>query len=151
MTVNTYPVKTSIRKYIVGSSLLFFIPAVYSYSCGTPLLGFMSFFTGIASVNFWLLGMPGWRLKVDKFFAYTTATVYVCTMISHVYMKRNRWMALFYMLILYASKHSYAMSCKRWDSGCPFWFRFHVLFHILLTVVKMATIEVDSETCNSLI
>ena len=146
-----YPVNIIDRRYILCSSLLFFIPAIHSYSCKTPFLGFMSIITGIASINFWWFGIPNWRLTIDKTVAYSTTIIYILNGFLNVIrddIKGNYIYPLFYIIICLFAWNSYNMSCQKWDIGCPYWVIFHMIFHFFLSLGKFIVIEVSSEKCS---
>lgn len=140
MTGFIYPVGLLQRNYLVFSSVLFFIPTLYSIFCQVFIpFGILSFFTGIASVNFWWFGEANWRLFLDKFVAYITATCYCVSGFLRVI--ENELNPIIYTIIILSAFLFYKISCKLWNEGNNYWVLYHVGFHIFLVIGKIIIIN----------
>lgn len=140
-----YPIEYKYRRWLVLSSSFFFLPAALALSCQVPCLGVLSLGTGIASVNFWVYGESDWRLLLDKTVAYSTFLTYCWIGFGNV---KETWIVLSYLALFFNVVYSYQLSCYRWQIGCSLWIRYHIIFHICLTIGKMLVIVDNSDTCR---
>lgn len=149
----SYPVDILFRRCMIGSSLLFFIPAIRGFSCQTPFLGTLSLVTGCASIQFWWFGIPDWRLTLDKLVAYTTTICYISTGFLHVIHDDIHGQYIYpflYVFCCLTAANAYATSCRKWNQGCSSWVLHHMLFHFLLSFGKWVVIDVSSQNCSLL-
>lgn len=143
-----YPVLPIFRPFLVISSCFFFIPAFLAFNYHLPILGTMSFLTGIASIIFWAGGQPDYRLVLDKLAAYSTLVSYcwIGFMDQNIFI--HPWIIAVYIAILIMLRLTYKMSCYRWNNGKPDWVIYHIGFHISLTVGEIIVIFTVKKTCR---
>ena len=144
----SYPVNPIYRNYLIISSCFFFAPASYAIINAQYVLCFFSFTTGCASINFWWVGIPNWRLKLDKWVAYMTTIVYLSLGFYHTIQNYNNGKYLFpllYLFFTFSSFNAYFLSCAKWEEGNHYWYYYHIFFHLFLSIGKILIIE---EQCS---
>jgi hypothetical protein len=111
--------------YLVGTSTLFLLPALYGYSKGIPILPTVTVFTTLVSINYWKNPVEGFRKNMDLIFSKFSATTYV--IYGNLYMKPTN---LFYGYInLFFIFYLYHMSCLFHRKSDPLWVVYHIAFH----------------------
>ena len=125
-------------KWLVISSSLFLIPAVYSLYKGLYLWSFLLCMTTLISVNYWRDAEIGWRRDLDLWFAKFIFCTFCAAMVYYVeYVPYAAfgYTALFLVLFLYyKSVQSYYYQHEHW------WV-YHALFHVFLTLEQCIIVD----------
>lgn len=133
-----YIAKWEESRWLVLSSFLFTIPSVFAYYKELYYYSGLLILTTIASVNYWREATFSWRRDVDVFVARTSFLVFFTTGILHV-------TYIPYLVVGYTGLSclalSYSVSGKMWNDNNPDWFKYHVLFHILLVGEQMLILD----------
>ena len=123
-------------KWIVCSSLFFLVPCAYGYMSEQYFLSIISFLTSACSINFWRDANYSYRRTIDVIMAKIAFLVYVGYGVINV-------TSLPYVIAgytgLFGVIYCYYMSNKHGDS--ELWWKFHMLFHFLISWVQIIAIK----------
>jgi hypothetical protein len=125
-------------KWLVLSSLLFTIPSAFAYYHHLYSYSGLLLLTTIVSVNYWRDAAFSWRRNLDIFVARTGFIVFLITGILYV-----TWTP--YLLVGYTGLGclalSYIVSGKLWNENNPNWYKYHMLFHLLLMSEQLIILD----------
>ena len=118
-------------KWLVLSSFLFTAPAIFAYNRELYLYSYLLVLTSLVSANYWRIATYSWRRNMDLVLAKISLFTFISTGVIHV-----RYIP--YMIVGYGGMggmfYSYTRSGKLWDVNNPDWYKYHVLFHIIMTM-----------------
>ena len=123
--------------YLVATSLLFQIPAIYAYRHGAYSWGTASFITSALSINYWRHPGHSWRRTVDVYWAWSAGCcffVYGCNT-SVVFSVHS----LAWMLWCYHQSRIHQ----------PRWYLYHMAFHALAALNQVAVIHFQKNGLSS--
>ena len=124
------------------SSSFFIIPAIYAYRCELPGYAVLLVLTSLISMNYWRNATHGWRRNLDLVFAKISFVVFVSNGI--IYVRTWPYVLTGYpglLVLLYC----YYMSNTKHQVGDNDWYKYHVLFHAIMTYEQC--IIIDSIQC----
>jgi glucose-6-phosphate-specific signal transduction histidine kinase len=126
-------------KWLVLSSLFFFIPSTYAYINKLYLHSILLFFTSLISANYWRKATYSWRRDMDLIFAKISFTVFVSNGI--LYVRTMSYVLTGYtgMIVLL---YCYYLSCRLFELKKDNWYKYHFAFHFIMTCEQ--TIIIDS-------
>lgn len=121
-------------RWLVLSSFFFIFPSIYAYYNFLYFFSGLLFLTSIISANFWRNATHSWRRDLDLFFSKFAFIIFTYNGI--IYIKNP-----LYLIIAYSSLvsifYSYYFSGRWLNKKMVNWWKFHFLFHILLTIEQM--------------
>jgi hypothetical protein len=128
--VDNYIAEWDETKWIVGSSWTFCIPAVYAYTRQFYINSVLLVITSIISANFWRKATYSWRRNLDLVYAKFVFVVFVSQGVYYV-----RYIP--YFIVSYPLMgtliYCYYLSEKYHKIKYPYWYRYHVAFHLMMT------------------
>jgi hypothetical protein len=124
--------------YLVFTSCLFIIPAMYSYSKSLISYFVLLALCSIISINYWRKPQYGWRRNIDHIYAKILFFIFLFNGFIHINQPRYKFISclnlLFLLLCYYLSNTTYDQNNK-YNTTCGlYWYNYHMLFHILLTI-----------------
>lgn len=81
---NRYTAPYKQTRWVVGSSLLFLVPSVYSYKNNQLFLSSLLGLTSAISVNYWRNATYSWRRIMDRIFSKISFTIFLVTGVKHI-------------------------------------------------------------------
>ena len=125
-------------KWLVLSSSLFMIPSIYGYYKQLYLHSLLLLLTSLISVNYWKKATYSWRRNVDLVFEKVAFIVFVSNGI--IYVRYKPYVITGYSgLILLA--YCYYCSGKLFKMNNSFWWKYRVVFHLIMTLEQMIVLE----------
>jgi hypothetical protein len=125
---------------IVLSSLLFLVPAVYSYINGQLLITCILIITTILSVNFWRDARYTWRRIIDRTYAKMTFVYFAVNGFLYV-----TWLPFLIMGCIgsFGLIYCYYMSNKHCSSmnKNEVWCKYHIAFHFITICTQLMIIK----------
>ena len=115
-------------RWIVGSSITFFIPAIYCRASYTNTI--LLVVTSIISANFWRKATYSWRRDLDLVYAKFVFTVFVLEGVHYV--RYTPYVIISYPLMS-TLIYCYYLSEKYHQIKYPYWYCYHVAFHLMMT------------------
>jgi len=111
-------------RYLALSSCFFLYPIYHGFSCGVYGYTIPLFLSWFFSVNYWRNPCYSWRRDADILCSQIS-----CTMFSSlfVFVVKN---PLYYTNIS-GAYYLFSISNEKFEQGCPHWWKWHVLFHLL--------------------
>jgi hypothetical protein len=118
-------------KWLFLSSFLFTAPAIFAYHLELYTYSYLLVLTSLVSANYWRVATYSWRRNMDL----VLARISLFTFISNgvIYVRYIPYMIVGYSG-MYGMYYSYNLSGKLWDVKDPNWYKYHVLFHIIMTI-----------------
>jgi hypothetical protein len=124
-------------KWIILSSCLFIIPAIYSYYNNLYIYTIILVLTMIISINFWRDATYSWRRISDRIFAKLTFIFFFINGIIYItYLP----FIIITCLGLVASFWCYYLSNKYCGKN-PFWWKYHITFHSIIVCLQLLVIN----------
>ena len=118
-------------KWLVLSSFLFSIPAIFAYYKKLYAYAYLLLLTSLVSANYWRIATYSWRRNMDLVLARISLFTFTSNGVLHV-----RYIP--YMIVGYGGMcgmvYSYDISGKLWEVNNPNWYKYHVLFHMIMTI-----------------
>lgn len=123
--------------YIVLSSILFLIPAIYSYINGEYLIAGSLVISTILSIVFWSDARYTWRRILDRTYAKFSFLYFFITGILYV-----TWLPFLIMgyMGLFGLTYCYYMSNKHCHNKNEVWWKYHVAFHVITICTQLMII-----------
>jgi hypothetical protein len=125
-------------KYLVLSSYFFIIPALYAIYKKLFYYSSVLVLTSIISANYWRKATYSWRRTLDLIFAKFSFIVFVINGI--IYIKYIPYVVIGYPLCLVLS-YCYYLSGKLLEEKNNNWYKYHFLFHLLMTIEQIIIID----------
>jgi hypothetical protein len=129
-------------KWLVLSSFFFIIPASYAFINKLYSHFLLLLFTSLISANYWRKATYSWRRNMDLIFAKIAFIIYLSNLIYYV-------RTLYYLLSGYTGilvlLYYYNLSNKYHYLKNNNWYKYHFIFHIILTYEQF--IIIDSISC----
>ena len=139
MTTNEiYVAKWDDSKWLMMSSFLFTIPAGFAFYNKLYAYSSLLLVTSLASANYWRKATYSWRRNLDLVVARVSFITFVSTGI--IYVRYTPYLIIGYSglgVLLY----SYNFSGKLWKANNPHWFKYHVLFHVIMMFEQLLILE----------
>ena len=130
MNSNFVSAKYNHEGWLVLSSCFFMIPSVHAYYKKLYYLSILLFFTSVISANYWRNAIHSWRRELDLVFSKISFVVFFYNGVYYVryipYLVTG-YSGMFFML------YFYHLSCKYSKENKNVWYKYHFLFHLLLT------------------
>ena len=124
-------------KWLILSSCLFIIPAIYSYYNNLYIYSLILVLTTIISINFWRDATYSWRRIMDRIFAKIAFMFFFINGI--IYITYFPFIILSY-LGLVATIWCYYLSNKYCGKD-SIWWKYHVIFHSIITCLQLLVIN----------
>ena len=113
-------------KYIVVSSSLFMVPAIYCYVYEFYKLGILLTLTSVFSINFWMNAVFSWRRTLDHMCAKGAYCVFVWNGVLYIRTVPDIMLSI---IVMSAMLYCYYVSYKL-CGVCEGWVKYHVAFHL---------------------
>lgn len=117
-------------KWLVLSSFLFIIPAIYAYVNKLYFYCVFLFFTSVISANYWRKATYSWRRNLDLVFAKITFIVFVSNGVFYI---RKIYYVIPWYTGLVVLIYCYYLSGKHFELKKDDWFKYHFAFHFIMT------------------
>ena len=127
-------------KWITASSSLFLIPSGYAFSNNLYLEAFILASTSIVSMNYWRKSTYSWRRTLDLIYAKLSTIIFLYKGFAFVHYNNINFIITGYTG-LFSIAYLYYMSDKSHREKYPYWYRYHVGFHIILTIEQFVVIN----------
>ena len=128
--MSKYIAKYEQTKWLVISSFFFIIPAIYAFLYKLYFYSILLLLTSIISANYWRKATFSWRRNLDLIFAKISFITFVYNGI--IYVKTP-----FYVITGYSGLvvlvYCYYLSSTKLKENNKNWYKYHILFHILMT------------------
>lgn len=124
--------------YIILSSLLFLIPAIYSYINGQYLIAGSLVISTVLSIAFWNDARYTWRRILDRTYAKFSFLYFFITGILYV-----TWLPFLVMgyMGLFGLIYCYYMSNKHCCNQNDVWWKYHIAFHVITICTQLMIIR----------
>jgi len=119
-------------KYIVGSSLLFQIPALYAYHHEMYTMSASCFITCVLSMNYWRHASYSWRRDMDMYWAKSAGVYYFIHGIQYTSLGIPGVLIMLYFY--YQSNEQF----RRNPYGN--WYMYHMAFHGMAALNQLGTL-----------
>jgi hypothetical protein len=125
-------------RWLVMSSCFFIFPSIYSYYKQLYLYSILLYLTSFISANYWRKATYSWRRNIDLIFAKISFTIFVINGIMYV-----RYIP--YIITGYSGLivlvYCYYCSGTLFKMNNENWWKYHVLFHLIMTFEQMIIID----------
>ena len=125
-------------KWLVLSSLFFIIPSIYAYINKLYLYCILLFLTSLISANYWRKATYSWRRNIDLIFAKISFIVFMSNGIFYV--RKMHYIIAGYsglIVLLYC----YYSSGKLFELKKDNWYKYHFVFHFIMTCEQIIIIH----------
>jgi glucose-6-phosphate-specific signal transduction histidine kinase len=133
-------------KWLVLSSFFFIIPSTYAYINKLYSYSVLLLFTSLISANYWRKATYSWRRNMDLTLAKISFVVFASDGILYV---RKTQYVIFGYTGLIVLLYFYYLSGKLLESKKDSWYKFHFMFHFILTCEQI--IIIDSVLKNTIV
>jgi len=127
-------------KWITLSSGLFLFSSGYAFNHSLYVDSIFLATTSIISANYWRKATYSWRRTLDLYVAKTMMTLYLYKGITYRQYNNNPIIITGYSG-LFGLGYMYYLSNKKYSEYDPLWYRYHVGFHILLTIEQFIVLN----------
>lgn len=125
-------------KWLVLSSFSFMIPSLYAFAYNLYNHAFLLFIASIVSINYWRKATYSWRRNIDIVCARVAFSIFFYNGVLYV-------KSLSYLITGYAGLfllcYCYYLSGKYLAAKHSDWYKYHALFHIIMTYEQMIIIN----------
>jgi hypothetical protein len=125
-------------RWLTGSSFLFMIPSIYSYSCKLYGLSILLLFTSLISANYWRKATYSIRRNLDLIFAKISFFVFLYNGV--MYIRDIPYIIIFVpgtVCLIYTYHRSNTLFLQYNNQ----WLNYHILFHGLLMIGQMIIVD----------
>lgn len=133
-----YIAKWDDSKWLMLSSCLFAIPAGFAFYNKLYAYSSLLVLTSLVSANYWRKATYSWRRNMDLVLARISFSTFVFTGVLHV---RHLPSMITGYTGLFVLIYSYNLSGKLWKADNPHWYKYHVLFHVLMMCEQLLILE----------
>jgi|688.fasta_scaffold1464479_1 hypothetical protein len=127
-------------RWLVCSSLFFFVPCIYGFYMEQYFLAIISLLTATFSINFWRDANYSYRRTMDVIMAKIAFLIYMIKGVSYIV-----WPP--FVITGYSALvgiiYCYYMSNKHGDTDL--WWKYHMVFHLLIVYNQMIGIKSISD------
>jgi len=129
--------------YLVYTSYLFLIPAIYSFYKSLKIYTIILIFSTIISINYWINPTYGWRRNIDHIYSKIVFIIFFVN--SYFYIQGYILNIIIYTCLFicitcfYFSNTVYNHEQLNTKFGL-YWYHYHMLFHVFVTVNLMVII-----------
>lgn len=127
-------------KWITASSGLFLFSSGYALKNRLYLDTILLTTTSLISANYWRNATYSWRRTLDIIFAKIITFTYIYRGIVHGKYSNNYILFTSYSG-LFGLGYLYYLSNKHYYENNPYWYRYHVGFHIVLTFEQFVVLN----------
>ena len=125
-------------RWLVLSSFFFIIPATYAYINNLYMHSILLGVTSLISANYWRKATYSLRRNIDLVFAKISFIVFV----SHgVFYVRKIYYVIFGYSGLVVLLYCYYLSGKLLELNNNNWYKYHFIFHFIMTYEQMIIID----------
>ena len=131
-------------KYLVLSSLFFFMASVYGFINNQLLYGIISLITSIVSVNFWRDATYSYRRCLDLITARISFIIFFFSGSYYASQNKHDLILFVWFSVVLLSIYCYYLSHKTYDVEDPKnnrWYKYHAMFHFLCFCGMVITIK----------
>lgn len=125
-------------RWITASSGLFLFSSSYALKNRLYLDAILLTSTSLISANYWRKATYSWRRTLDLIYAKMITLFYIYRGITYT---TNYYMIVTGYSGMIGLGYMYYLSNKRYQEKCPYWYRYHVGFHVLLTMEQFLVIN----------
>ena len=125
-----YVAKWEQSKYLVFSSLFYFVPSIYSYMYCLYMHSLLLTVCTIISINYWRKATYGLRRNIDLFFAKITVVIFMYN--GAIYVRYIPYIMIGYSNFA-ITLYLYYISGILLQEEKLHWYTYHMLFHLLTT------------------
>jgi hypothetical protein len=113
--------------WLVYTSLLFIIPAIYSYYKSFFFYSILFILSTIISISYWINPICGWRRNLDHIYA----KLFFILFLFHNIFRIN----ILSFILIVGGIYCFYMSNRTYNTlNTISWHTYHMLFHILITI-----------------
>jgi hypothetical protein len=127
-------------KWITTSSGLFLISSGYAFSNNLYLESLILASTSIVSMNYWRKATYSWRRTLDLIHAKLSTMIFLYKGFAYVHYNNIHYIITGYTGLL-GIAYLYHMSYKTHQEKYPYWYRYHIGFHIVLMIEQFVVIN----------
>jgi predicted membrane channel-forming protein YqfA (hemolysin III family) len=139
MTEEKYTARWDQSKWLVASSSLFLIPAIYAYQNKLYLCSLISTLTTLFSINYWRKATTkSWRKQMDLVFSKISFVIF--TYKGIIYVTQTPLCTIGYSNVL-AIAYCYYLSEKLFAEKNPNWIKYHAMFHLLVAYGQLIVLH----------
>lgn len=113
---------------IVLSSFFFIIPSIYAYINNLYYYSVLLIFTSLISANYWKKATYSWRRNLDLCFSKISFCVFISSGVIYIKTSLVHGFSVLFVLL-----YLYYLSGKLLKSGNNNWYKYHFLFHLIIT------------------
>ena len=125
-------------RWVCMSSFFFMGPAVYSYYNGLYMLGSVLTLTSLISANYWKNAIHSWERILDRIYAKVAFVILFTNGVRYV----ETWP---FLLVGWSGipliGYCYYMSNKLGGNKISTWWKYHMVFHSIMTVEQIIVIQ----------
>jgi hypothetical protein len=121
-------------KWLVVSSLCFFVPMSYAFKTRHYLNASFLLMTMFCSMNYWRRAHYGWRRTIDIMMARTCFSIFFTQ--GMYYVDKNPYLLLPFVLSMNCYRNSHLLH----EKGLCRWVYYHVLFHVFISIQQWIVI-----------
>ena len=140
-TEEIYIAQWNESKWLTASSLLFLISSMYAYYNELFFYSTFLFFTSTIRANYWRKATYSWRRNLDLFYAKLSIAVFVYNGIVHIKYNNNNFIIIGGYCCLLVLPYTFYLSEKLHRGNNPLWYKWHILFHLLLTFEQFVVLN----------
>lgn len=130
-------------RYLVLSSLFFFMASIYGFINNQLLYGIISLITSIMSVNFWRNATYSYRRCLDLITARISFIIFFFSGSYYSIQNKNNFVLFIWLSVVLLSIYCYHLSHKTYDVEDPKnnkWYKYHAMFHFICSCGMLITI-----------
>lgn len=125
-------------KWLVLSSFFFIIPATYAFINNLYAHFILLFFTSFISANYWRKPTYSWRRNMDLIFAKISFIVFASN--GFFYVRTFHYLIPGYTCLL-VLLYCYHSSIKLFKLKNNNWYKYHFIFHFIITCEQMIILD----------
>jgi hypothetical protein len=126
-------------KWLVASSSLFLLPAIYGYQNKLYLCSLISTLTTLFSINYWRKATTeSWRKQMDLIFSKISFVIF--TYKGVIYVTQGTACVIGYSNVL-AIAYCYYLSEKLFAEKNPNWVKYHAIFHVFVAYGQLIVLQ----------
>ena len=123
-------------RWLVLSSLLFGLPALYGFQKGVIAHSVLLLATSGVSAGYWVCAKHSWRRNADLCLAKTSAVIFFVSGIYHI---RTAYAVVFYTGAA-GFMYAYSLSATHYRRN-PVWVFYHFVFHMCIALETLLVIN----------
>jgi hypothetical protein len=124
--------------WLVMSSFFFLIPSIYAYVNNQYFFSILCLVTSLISANYWRNPIDSWRKNLDLVFSKISFIVFLVPN-GIIYVSYTPYFICGY-LSLFILLYSYYLSGKLFKQQDNDWYKYHMLFHLMVMYGQLITL-----------